>query len=194
MFTSYGCYVRSPKVFGIGFHKTGTTSLGQALALLGYRVCGDVATADPSIGGERAIAIARELAPQYDAFEDNPWPMLYRELHEWYPDGKFVLTVRDTEDWLASMVAFFGDRYSPMRRWIYGVDAPRGNEAIYRERYERHNREVHDYFRDRPQQLLIMDFGKGDGWDKLCPFLGLPISKVAFPRTKPLRPRRKTWL
>ncbi len=29
---------RRPKVFGIGFHKTGTTSLGRALRALGYRV------------------------------------------------------------------------------------------------------------------------------------------------------------
>jgi hypothetical protein len=26
------------KVFGIGFHKTGTSSLGRALSMLGYRV------------------------------------------------------------------------------------------------------------------------------------------------------------
>jgi len=185
--------LKTPKVFGIGFHKTGTTSLGQALAKLGYRVCGDVATADPAIA-DRAVAIARELTPHYDAFQDNPWPILYRELHGWYPEAKFVLTVRDTEDWLASMVDFFKDRHSPMRRWIYGVDAPRGNEATFRERYERHNRDVLAHFRERPDQLLVMDFAKGDGWEKLCRFLALPVPSVEFPRVKPLEPRRKMWL
>lgn len=185
--------LKTPKVFGIGFHKTGTTSLGQALAKLGYRVCGDVATADPAIA-DRAVAIARELTPHYDAFQDNPWPILYRELHGWYPEAKFVLTVRDTEDWLASMVGFFKDRHSPMRRWIYGVDAPRGNEATFRERYERHNRDVLAHFRERPDQLLVMDFAKGDGWEKLCRFLALPVPSVEFPRVKPLEPRRKMWL
>lgn len=29
---------RRPKVFGIGFHRSGTTSLGRALRSLGYRV------------------------------------------------------------------------------------------------------------------------------------------------------------
>lgn len=185
--------MKSPKVFGIGFHKTGTTSLGQALSILGYRVCGNVATADPLIG-ERAIGFARELTQQFDAFQDNPWPILYRELAEWYPDGKFVLTVRDTDKWLASMVGFFKERDSPMRAWIYGVGVARGNEAIYRERFERHNREVCEFFRDRTAQLLVMDFAAGDGWEKLCPFLGEPVPKAPFPRVKPSKPRRKMWL
>jgi hypothetical protein len=185
--------MKSPKVFGIGFHKTGTTSLGQALSLLGYRVCGDVATADPLIGA-RAVEFARELTERFDAFQDNPWPMLYRELAAWYPDGKFVLTVRETESWLASMVTFFGDRDSPMRAWIYGVGMPRGNEAVYRERYERHNREVRAFFADRPDQLLVLDFAAGDGWEQLCGFLGEPIPDRPFPRVKPSRPRRKMWL
>lgn len=185
--------MKSPKVFGIGFHKTGTTSLGQALGLLGYRVCGDVATADPLIG-ERAIGFARQLTEQFDAFQDNPWPIIYRELDGWYPDAKFVLTLRDTEAWLASILKFFGERDSPMRAWIYGVGVPRGNEAVYRARYERHNREVQEYFRDRPDRLLVMDFSRGDGWEKLCPFLGAAVPAAPFPRVKPLRPRRKMWI
>jgi len=185
--------MKSPKVFGVGFHKTGTTSLGQALALLGYRVCGDVATADPLIG-ERAIGFARELTQRFDAFQDNPWPIIYRELAEWYPDGKFILTVRDTDKWLASMVAFFKERDSPMRAWIYGTGVVRGNEAIYRARYERHNREVREFFRARPDQFLELDFAAGDGWEKLCPFLGVPVPQAPFPRVKPTRPRRKMWL
>jgi len=185
--------MKTPKVFGIGFHKTGTTSLGQALGLLGYRVCGDVATADPLIG-ERALGFARQLTERFDAFQDNPWPIIYRELDGWYPDAKFVLTVRDTESWLASVVKFFGERDSPMRAWIYGVGVPRGNEAVYRARYERHTREVQDYFRDRPGRLLIMDFGTGDGWEKLCPFLATAVPAAPFPRVKPTKPRRKMWL
>jgi hypothetical protein len=185
--------MKSPKVFGIGFHKTGTTSLGKALALLGYRVCGDVATADPLIG-ERAIGFARQLTREYDAFQDNPWPIIYRELAEWYPDGKFILTVRDTDKWLASVVEFFKERDSPMRAWIYGAGVARGNEAIYRERFERHNREVRAFFRDRPGQFLELDFAAGDGWEKLCPFLSAAVPIAPFPRVKPLHPRRKMWV
>jgi hypothetical protein len=38
------------KVFCIGFHKTGTTSLRVALELLGYRVTGPNGVQDPDIG------------------------------------------------------------------------------------------------------------------------------------------------
>jgi hypothetical protein len=68
-----------------------------------------------------------------------------------------------------------------MRQWIYGVGCPQGNEDVYTARFERHNREVLEYFADRPQDLLVMRLTEGDGWDKLCPFLGVPIPETPFP-------------
>jgi UDP-N-acetylmuramate-alanine ligase len=43
------------KVFCIGFHKTGTTSLAVALKTLGYRVTGPNGVHDPDIAGEHPI-------------------------------------------------------------------------------------------------------------------------------------------
>ena len=37
------------------------------------------------------------------------------------------------------------------------------------------------YFRERPQDLLVLDFAKGDGWEKLCRFLGADIPESEFP-------------
>ncbi|MBI1357416.1 MAG: hypothetical protein GC160_24005 [Acidobacteria bacterium] len=84
------------KVFCIGFQKTGTTSLGYALSLLGYRVAGmfDVMTFNSK---DETLAKAIQLGRRYDAFQDNPWPILYRELDQAFPSAKFILTVRDTE-------------------------------------------------------------------------------------------------
>lgn len=173
--------VTRPKVFGIGFHKTGTTSLRRALEVLGYRVTGPNAVRDPKIA-ERAWDLVRELAGQYDAFQDNPWPLFYRELDQLYSGSKFILTRRPTDRWIASVTRHFGDTGTPMRQWIYGVEHPRGNESIYRDRYERHNAEVLEYFSNRPDDLLLMEFEKGDGWEKLCPFLGTEIPDTPFPR------------
>ena len=39
--------LRDSKVFCIGFHKTGTSSLGAALKILGYKVCGPVEVHNP---------------------------------------------------------------------------------------------------------------------------------------------------
>lgn len=168
------------KVFCIGFHKTGTTSLDKALQALGYRVTGPNGVRDPDIAS-KVHAMAYELVEKYDAFQDNPWPILYRELDERYPGSKFILTLRDTQSWLNSQLKHFGQRETAMRQWIYGVGCPQGNEAVYTRRFDRHNREVLEHFRGRPDDLLVMNLAQGDGWEKLCPFLGKPVPGMPFP-------------
>lgn len=169
-----------PKVFGIGFHKTATTSLKLALQHYGYRVTGPNGVDDPHIA-ENALPLCYELATRFDAFQDNPWPIVYKAMDERFPGSKFVLTTRPTDRWLRSVVEHFGGQDTAMRQWIYGVGHPIGNEEIYRQRYERHNREVADYFADRPDSLLVLKITEGDGWEKLSPFLGLPIPDIGFP-------------
>ena len=43
-----------------------------------------------------------------------------------------------------------------MRKWVYGVGFPQGNEDIYLERYKFHNEDVLNYFKDRPGDLLVV--------------------------------------
>jgi hypothetical protein len=169
-----------PKVVGIGFHKTGTTSLRVALEMLGYTVTGPNWVDDPDIG-RKVYDLARAELDLYDAAQDNPWPILFREIDAWYPGTRFVLTIRATDSWIRSAVNYFGSKTTPMREWIYGPGSPEGHEQIYVERYEKHNREVIEYFRDRADDLLVMDLKRGDGWRQLCPFLGHPIPARPFP-------------
>ena len=168
------------KVFGIGFHRTGTKTLGAALEILGYRVTGPNGHRDPDIS-RTVYEKAFGLVPKFDAFKDNPWPLLYRELDERYPGSKFVLTVRPTDEWIRSAVGHFGKQPRTMVEWIYGVGFPVGNEDIFIERYERHNREVQEHFKDRPDDLLVLRVTEGEGWEKLCPFLGRDVPDVPFP-------------
>lgn len=171
-----------PKVFGIGFHKTGTTSLREALTTLGYSVAGPNGLEDPDIA-RNAHDLAFKLAERFDAFQDNPWPLLYRELDERYPGSKFILTLRPSDAWIESQVRYFGEEASPMREWIYGAGCPKGNEAVYVARYEQHNREALDYFSRRPEDVLVLTLSEGDGWDKLCAFLGKDIPNAPFPHS-----------
>ncbi|HET6806880.1 MAG TPA: sulfotransferase [Frateuria sp.] len=168
------------KVFCIGFHKTGTTSLAVALQTLGYRVTGPNGVQDPDIA-TNVHRMAYELVEKYDAFQDNPWPIIYKDLDQRYPGSKFIFTVRETQSWINSQVKHFGTRETAMRKWIYGVGCPQGNEAIYTRVFDQHNREVLEHFRGRPDDLLVLDLPKGDGWDKLCPFLGKPVPGIPFP-------------
>jgi hypothetical protein len=172
------------KVFCIGFHKTGTKSLASALTTLGYRVTGPNGVSDPDIA-KNVYALAFDLIERFDAFQDNPWPILYKEVDRRCPGSRFVLTIRSSERWIRSMVSHFGSQVTPMRQWIYGPGCPAGNEAIYVRRYEAHNREVLEYFKDRPGDLTVMNLAAGDGWDKLCAFLGKPTPNVPFPHENP---------
>jgi hypothetical protein len=169
-----------PKVFCIGFHKTGTKTLEAALRTLGYRVTGPNGTEDPDIS-RNVYAMAFDLVPRFDAFRDNPWPILYRELDDRYPGSKFVLTLRSSQAWIASQIRHFGTDETPMRRWIYGVGCPKGNEETYIRRYEAHNAAALAYFAHRPNDLLVMDLTAGDGWEKLCGFLGRQAPAAPFP-------------
>lgn len=183
------------KVFGIGFHKTGTTSLGEALKVLGYRATGAVGTRDPEIG-RTYKELTRELSHEYDAFEDNPWPLVFREMDEMWPDAKFVLTYRDPQKWIASQVKHFGTKVTPMRQLIYGEarGCPLGNEAHYIETYLRHNDDVRAHFSDRPEKLLELNFEQGQGWKELCEFLGCDVPGTAFPHANPAGTRRRPTL
>lgn len=174
------------KVFCIGFHKTGTTSLAVALRKLGYRVTGPNGVHDPDID-KNALFMAYDLVKKFNAFQDNPWPVIYKELDAKYPGSKFILTIRDSEHWINSQIRHFGLNETPMRKWIYGVGCPEGNEAVYIQRFEEHNKNVIEYFKDRPQDLLVLDLAKGDGWKKLCSFLGTDIPNTAFPHANKAR-------
>jgi hypothetical protein len=118
--------------------------------------------------------------PGFDAFQDNPWPVLYRHLDRRYPGSRFILTVRDPQEWIASAVRYFGAGSTPVREWTYGAGSPVGNEQLYLRRYQRHNEEVLAWFAVR-DDLLVMDIARGDGWAALCGFLGCDAPALPFP-------------
>jgi hypothetical protein len=172
--------VRPPdraKVFCIGFQKTGTSSLRDALQSLGYRVHG-VFGRDMKLPAlrRRFVETGLQIAQAHDAVEDMPWPLMFRELDAAFPGSRFILTVRDTDKWYASISGHFGGNPYHLQQLTYGDDAPApvGHEARYREVYDAHNRAVMAYFAERPGDLLVMRLEDGDGWAKLCRFLGEP--------------------
>ena len=107
--------------------------------------------------------MVEDLSARFDAFQDNPWPLVYRKMDALYPGSKFVLTVRDPDRWVASAVRDFAERDSPMRQLIYGVGHPKGHEALYVARMQAHNAEVAEYFRDRPGDLITLDWSTAAG-------------------------------
>ena len=100
--------VSKKKVIGIGFHKTGTSTLGDALLELGYTVLGARLDMTESLKTGDLRPLIQE-AGKYDALQDVPWAVLYKELDHAFANSKFVLTERDEQKWLNSALKHFGD-------------------------------------------------------------------------------------
>ena len=194
------------KVFGIGFQKTGTSSLAEALEILGYRTNHGVfinhpekrrsLSIEPPLTNETVATQALPLVADYDALTDNPWPLLYLEHDAAAPGAKFILTTRDPQPWIASLVRHFGDRESDVLEWIYGCRSVRGNETRCLDVYASHNAAVRMYFANRPGTLLELDLDNAARWNEMCAFLGKPMPRKRFPHanTAAERARKQSGL
>lgn len=184
------------KIFGIGMHKTATTSLHHALEILGFDSWHwSSAHAAKAIWREMNNIGTSPTVDKYDALSDLPIPMLYRQLDRAYPGSKFILTVRDEHSWLDAVSRHFDPRYNRFRDgWskdpftnrvhqvLYGRQE--FDAAIFLDRYRRHTRGVLEYFADRRDDLLVMKIGdESTGWDSLCGFLGEPKPMMGYPRS-----------
>lgn len=174
------------KVVGIGWAKTGTTTLGECLKILGYNHQSQNLDLVKYLG-ENNIEEIMQIADQKDSFEDWPWLIMYKEFDKRYPDSKFILTKRDSEKWLKSydnMLARQGEaskELNKIRQILYGLPFPNVTQEELVRRYENHLNDVQNYFQDRPNQLLVLDWEKGNGWKELCRFLGKPVPSLPFP-------------
>jgi 3'-phosphoadenosine 5'-phosphosulfate (PAPS) 3'-phosphatase len=174
------------KIFGIGLSKTGTTSLAHALEILGYKTRDYPGLVHYSAGD--LSSIDANLLDAYDALTDTPVPSFYRELDVKYPDAKFILTIRAAEGWLKSCMKQFtqkladkqNDAHHQLFMDMYGCTV--FDEQKFRAGYDRFVNGVYEYFKGRPDKLLIMNVAAGDGWEALCPFLHKPIPDIPFPK------------
>ena len=183
-----GGHIGAIKVFGVGWHKTGTTSLHRALERLGsarHRGCDPHAFRLLRHGHPAAVL---DYAEWFTSFDDWPWPFLYREAYDRWPGARFVLTTRADEDtWYRSLAAHVprrrgqnpnGYRYE---RYIYGTEDVATVEDYARRLYREHNEAVRTFFADKPGALLEICWERGDGWAELCGFLGAPVPDEPFP-------------
>lgn len=182
-----------PKVFVLGLSKTGTTSIGDALERLGYRRLGwrDIRSRHSChTWANGDLSALEDLTRYYDAFEDLPWPMVYREMAERFPSSKFVLSLRkDEETWLRSM-----DKHMGRGEWMpyaqfFGATKFQGNEETIRQSYRNHTQRVREYFQDKPERYMEMIIDDGDiNWDVLCRVAQCPggnVPTISFPKSNP---------
>jgi len=182
----------TPKVFGIGLPKTGTTSLFTAFDLLGYRSATfrHLRALDPTSWFDGDFG-PDQLAG-YDTVTDAPISAYYPQLDIRYPGSKFVLTLRDVEPWLDSCRRHFDkieagagpSEFGNLSHLaVFGVR--RYSADRFRYVHRMHDITARAYFADRPGDLLILDLAAGNGWEELCAFLDRPVPDEPFPHVQP---------
>ncbi len=161
------------KIFGIGLPKTGQTSLASAMISLGYKT-----VQYPY----KSIQITKN-----DFALDLPVTINYKKLDKQYPGSKFIMTIRDHDSWLKSMRNHYR-RYPASTRYQEQLDFRQKfwgtiyfSQKIMTKRYYEYHEDVAKYFSKRNKDLLIINIVGGEGWEKLCQFLGKKIPKRSFP-------------
>ena len=185
-------HIKLAKVFGIGLNKTGTSSLGRFFEKYGYKMHEDYSCIKinmafdlrNNINMDKATLLL-DIVDNYDVFEDWPWPLVYKQCLEKYPDAKFVLTIRaDAEEWFRSLY-YHCKKLGPTKqiKSVYGHYTPnQETKKDFIEYYKHHNANVVQFFKDKPGKLLILstetdDTEKSNILAKFCNLL----NKVQYP-------------
>lgn len=152
------------KVFCIGLNKTGTSSIHIAFQNMGLT---------SFHGGSYDERI--------DCFSDGRYYKYFKEFDQIAPNSKFILNTRNLKSWIMSRIKHC-QYVGPMPDWE-GDKVCNVNRILewIKQREELHL-EIKEYFKNRNSDLLIFDVCAGDGYEKLCNFLELPVIPKSFPK------------
>jgi len=188
------------EVVGAGLGRTGTNSLQLALErLLGapcYHMMEVFGHPEHIPRWHRAVEGDLpdwdDLFTGYRAAVDWPVAAFWREISEVYPNAPVLLSSRDSESWwqsASSTIFTLSSREQPteepfasqMRMAIAMLDqrfTPGWrDEATAKAAFGRHNDDVRASV---PADRLV-EWQPGDGWEPLCPALGVAVPDEPFP-------------
>ena len=186
------------KVIGAGLGRTATFSMKFALEHLGlgpcYHMSEVLASARRNIPLWLDVIAGKpdweSIFEGYRSTTDYPACTYWRELAEYFPEAKVVLTTRDPDSWFESVTeTIFSERMNaqthdtPFGALLKGVafdafEGKKDDRAFMTDWFRRRNQEVIDTL--PPERLLV--FPPKQGWAPLCDFLDVPVPKGPFPR------------
>jgi len=183
---------KQKKIFYLGFHKTGSTSFGELMTILGYKSQTYYKTySEPFVNKLKNNDLSEvfEITDKYDAFDDDPWFLFYKEFEQRYENALFVLYERDPEKWYESCFYFFGRANTPMREFIYGKGKGCNlyNKDHHISIYRQHSQDVREYFKDKPEKFLEIYDLTDKSAQSVAKFIGNETSVVKFPHMNSTR-------
>ncbi|XP_078361375.1 uncharacterized protein LOC144645700 [Oculina patagonica] len=191
------------KVICAGHGKTGTKSIAKALRHLGFTVFDweeqafDFLDHWVDVFQNGTKPDVKRVYKNADAVVDFPGAFFYEEILEAFPDCKVLLSEREEDSWIKSLVrqleAIFADRsqirsmLSPTtRKMDYILDSyitatigscNTKSTYVFRKRYRIHNHRVKSTV---PADKLLV-YNVKQGWKPLCDFLGCEVPTDPFP-------------
>lgn len=179
-----------PKVFGIGLPRTGSTSLAEAMRLLGYN------SLHTPIGLHHFL--------EYDFTADPLTVMKYKFLDHIFPDAKFILTLRDIKSWLLSNKLYCEEVVDKLFEGQVPIDVGEQRFALFGTTsfdmdkfiiaFHSHISDVLNHFKERKDKLLVFNVCGGQSWETLCPFLGIDIPDIQFPSLNKMMKINDTYI
>jgi hypothetical protein len=128
----------------------------------------------------------------YDAAIDWPTAAFFDTLYKLNPDAKVILTVRDFEKWYQSILKTIVEWPNVNETWPSQIVNARNmarvvvrngelkdvkNREVLYQKFVSHIAHVKQLV--KPENLLILEVG--EGWEKLCRFLGKDVPSVPYP-------------
>jgi len=185
-------------VIGAGFGRTGTESMKLALEALGKGPCHhmkEVLVDSEQIALWRSAAQGdlpewEEAFAGYNSAVDWPTAYFWRELSEYYPDAKVLLTVRSADSWYESMTnTIFKTLKASTDPASIGLKLI--GEGVFGGRLDDRAHAIAVYDKNIADvqaaftQERLLTYHLGEGWEPLCQFLGEPVPNIPFPRSNP---------
>jgi len=178
-------YCDNSKIFGVGSQKTGTSTLCKMLNILGYETA-HWGKHHNVFENPNGIDWNDPLFRNIDAFADIPIPKYYKELDRRFPNSKFILTIRNEDEWIESNEAhqkWLTNNWSkpllPSEQFYYGID--KFDKTIFLDKYKKTNEDILNHFKNRPNDLLVFDMSNGFDWKPICDFLNKDIPNKKIP-------------
>lgn len=162
-----------PKVFCIGFNKTGTTSVGIALASFGFRHASFNRHVWRSLYEQGNIEAVINYAARFESFDDLPWLKedLIPVLDQRFPKSKFVYLEREEHAWKTSYL-----------RWNAQAKNRDVDPEIGWAEYVAHREFVLGYFQDFPTtNFLRLRLTEPDSINRLADFVGRVSPTTTMP-------------
>jgi hypothetical protein len=209
---------KSTNVICLGLNKTGTTSLKSGLEKLGYNVMWEALghqfyQADVWNGDYSSLSSIIKN-PRFNAYEDLPFSMkgIYKEIYKIDPNAKYILTVRDVDKWVKSVIKFYGwylktlpasqldaprfykhhylgDGTYSSQNWnkpmfeSWGITSTENLEERLKDVYNSHVEEVTNFFKDKGD-LMVLDVSKPNSFKQMADWLGENTNELDFPWLK----------